>query len=515
MRKLLLPCMLCLFHFWGGAQIITTIAGIGSGPFSGDGGPATSARLAAPSGVAIDKKGNIFIADANNYRIRKIAPNGIITTIAGTNSPVYNGDSIPAVMANIDVPRGISLDSIGNLYVADYYGNRIRKIDTSGMISTVAGNGYSGYEGDGGAATEARIHYPTDVHIAPNGDILIADTYNNRIRRVDAGGIITTIAGNGTSETDYGFSGDGGPATAARLHFPCGVVADKQGNVFFSDQHNHRIRKIDPSGIITTIAGNGNGGYGSNGSVGTDGDNIPAIQAKLYFPTDITIDSAGNLIVADYQNNRVRKINPNGIITTVAGQGYFGFGGDGGPALKADVNIPAGVAVLGRDTILIADCGNHRVRKTPSQPVRLCIGGTATLVSNVGGSFFQWQQNPGTGVFSSINDNANFTGTTTNTLTLNNIPASWSGYEFRCRANGSTNSRLFPIGFSNTWVGTVNNNWENPANWSCGSVPQANTDVFINSGTVVINSNTTIKSFIVKPGVTVTVKPGVQFIVLN
>ena len=341
---------------------ITTIAGTGEQGFSGDGGPAIQAQLDAPTGVAVDGAGNLYIADRNNSRIRKVDSIGTITTIAGGGG--FGEDGGPATQARLDLPYGVAVDSAGNLYIADTNNDRIRKVDSAGTITTIAGTGEQGFGGDGGPATQARLNYPYGVAVDGAGNLYIADRYNNRIRRVDGTGTITTIAGT----EKRGFSGDGGPAIQAPLFLPTGVAVDGAGNLYIADQYNHRIRKVDSTGTITTIAGTGERRFG--------GDGGPAIQAQLDEPTGVVVDGAGNLYIADLANHRIRKVDSTGTITTIAGTGERGFGGDGGPATQARLNYPYGVAVDGAGNLYIADPYNHRIRKVDSTGTITTIAGT-------------------------------------------------------------------------------------------------------------------------------------------
>ena len=333
--------------------IITTVAGNGGFTFSGDGGPATSASLRSPTGVALDGAGNLFIADGGNFRIRKVDTSGIITTVAGNGSSEFSGDGGPATSASLTNPFGVALDGTGNLFIADEGSNRIRKVDTSGIITTVAGNGSSGFSGDGGPAISASLSGPIGVALDGTGNLFFADAGNNRIRKVDTSGIISTVAGDGI----FGFSGDGDPATSASLRDPFGVALDGAGNLFIADRFNQRIRRVDAAtGIITTVAGDGPTGIGAGGF---SGDGGPATSASLWRG----LDGSGNLFIADTLNNRIRKVDTSGIITTVAGNGSFGFSGDGGPATSASLSFPFGVALDGSGNLFIADFSNSRIRK--------------------------------------------------------------------------------------------------------------------------------------------------------
>ena len=349
---LILSIMLTVFSARLQAQlIITTIAGTGAAAYGGDGGPATTAILNNPYGIAVDPSGNIFIADYANNRIRKINSAGIITTIAGTGFSGFTGDGGPATNAKIYAPRGITSDNAGNIFFSDYANNRIRKITTTGIISTVAGNGLPGFSGDGGQATAAQLNFAWGVGVDALGNLYIADQMNCRIRKVNTSGIISTIGGTGIAF----FSGDGGPAVSAGIQYPMGLVVDGPGNVYICDEGDCRIRKINTAGIISTIAGNGSAGF--------TGDGGPATLAKLYYPQGITLDNSGNVYVADLNNNRIREINTSGVINTITGTGVAGYSGDGGPPSLAEINQSTGVAVDAAGIIYIADNDNNRIRE--------------------------------------------------------------------------------------------------------------------------------------------------------
>jgi len=307
-----------------GDGIITTIACNGTSGFTGDGGPATAASC-VPYRVARDSAGNLYVADGSSKRIRKVSAAGIITTVAGRGTGQSSGDGGPATLAELIQPLGVAVDPAGNVYIADEGSNRIRKVNTAGIISTIAGNGKQGFDGDGGPATSASLYEPSGVAVDPAGNVYIADAGNLRIRKVDTAGIITTIAGNGKE----GFSGDGGPATSAELSFPVGVAVDPAGNVYIADEGSNRIRKVNTAGIISTIAGNDTQGF--------SGDGGPATSASLNKPREVAVDLAGNVYISDAGNFRIRKVNPAGVISTVAGRGTSGFTGDGGPASSAQL----------------------------------------------------------------------------------------------------------------------------------------------------------------------------------
>ena len=326
--------------------IITTVAG--GGPKNpGDGGQATNASLYYPNDVAVDASGNLFIADSYGNVIRKVDTNGIITTVAG-GGPDYPGDGGPATNASLDWPSGVAVDASGNLFIADSYSNVIRKVDTNGIITTVAGGGNDGL-GDGGAATNASLYYPNGVAVDASGNLFIADTGNNVIRKVDTNGFITTVAGGGP---DY--PGDGGPATNASLVWPSGVAVDASGNLFIADSYGSVICKVDTNGSITTVAGGGKDGLGDGGA---------ATNASLDWPSGVAVDASGNLFIADTDNNVIRQVDRNGIITTVAGNGIPNYSGDGGPAANASLCNPNGVAVDTSGNLFIADSCNGRIRE--------------------------------------------------------------------------------------------------------------------------------------------------------
>ena len=356
---------------------ISTVAGIGEQGFSGDGGPARAARLHFPAGTIVDASGNLYIADSLNATIRKVAPDGTISTVAGTGVPGYSGDGGPATAAMLTEPTDVALDVSGNLFIADYGGHTIRKVAPDGTISTVAGTGIPGFIGDGGPATAAQLSSPVGVVVDESGNLYIGDSDNHRIRKVAPDGTITTVAGTGQG----GFSGDGGPATAASLLFPNFLALDASGNLYIADSENNRIRKVAPDGTILTVAGNGQDGFG--------GDGGPATDALIDDPIGVAVDASGNLYIADYGSDRIRKVAPDGTITTVAGSGDEGIFGDGGPATDAVLDEPVGVVVDGSGNLYIADWENHRVAKvTPD--------GTITTVAGTGDEGFGGDGGPAT-----------------------------------------------------------------------------------------------------------------------
>ena len=346
---------------------ISTVAGNGTLGYSGDGGPATAAELAFPSDVAVDAAGNLYITDDGNARVRRVDLAGTITTIAGNGTRGYSGDGGPATAAQLSRPRGVTLDSAGNLYIADDGNARVRRVDLAGTITTIAGNGTRGYAGDGGPAIEAQLAIPAGLTVDRTGNLLIADSGSHRVRRVDLFGTITTVAGNGTP----GFSGDNGSAIAAQLASPRDVAVDSVGLLYIVDTANERVRRVDLSGRIATVVGNGSGRYG--------GDGGPASLARFQVPSAVLPDAAGNLYIADAVNNRVRRVDLAGTITTVAGNGSRGYSGDGGPATEARLALPSGLAMDAAGNLYIADYGNHRVRRVDTAGTITTVAGDGTV----------------------------------------------------------------------------------------------------------------------------------------
>ncbi len=413
-----------------GTDTIVTVAGSGTVGSSGDGGQATSAQLTQPVALAFDAQGNLYIADCGASTVRKLS-NGIITTVAGTGKAGFSGDGGPATQAQLACPEGIAFDPQGTLYIADSFNQRIREVK-DGIISTVAGNGVEGFSGDGGAATAAAFHFPWGVAVDADYNLFVADGYNNRIRKV-SGGTITTVVGTGTA----GFSGDSGQATAAEIDHPYDVAVDAQGDLFIADDFNDRIRKVS-GGTITTVAGGGS----------TLGDGGQATSAHLADAPGLDIDSQGNLYIAEWGDNRIRKVS-GGTITTVAGTGVKGFAGDGGQATSAQFNRPYDVAVDQRGNLYIADSTNSRVREILNKPPTASFRASATsgrapLTVNVDASAssdpdgqitkYVWEFGDGataggqkashkymkTGTFTAkltVTDDSGATGTTTKTIT--------------------------------------------------------------------------------------------------
>jgi sugar lactone lactonase YvrE len=452
------------------AGIINTVAGNGTSGFSGDGGLATSAQLSEPMGLLIDGNGNLYIADDLNGRVREVSPNGTITTIAGNgqgfvsqsggpatsvsvNGPQglalqgstlyistfsnaiwaldlvaqqiniiggenglggFSGDGSPAISTLFSQPNGIVFDSAGNLIVADSGNDRVREISTAQIVSTIAG----GHVGDDGPAKDGSLNGGVDVHLAFDavGNLYVADPGNNRVRKVTPDGTITTFAGVGIS----GYSGDGGLATNAMLSNPNSVTVDNQGNVFIADVGNGVIRKVNPTGVISSFARPSPFGFLSTVTIGmttdasgnlysTDGlslvyktdpsgnstifagvqfqtfyngDGIPATQAALNFPAGLAFDRNGNLYIAEWIGNRIRKVDINGIISTVVGNGIPGFSGDGGLATNAELDLPFDVGVDSQGNIYIADFVNSRIRVVDGSGMIQTIAGNGNIGFN-------------------------------------------------------------------------------------------------------------------------------------
>jgi sugar lactone lactonase YvrE len=365
------------------AGTINTVAGGGSLGNAGNGGLATNAAVNSPNDVAVDAAGDLFIADSGNNVIREVnGATGIITTVAGNGASGYSGDGGPATTAELGALSGMAVDAAGDLFIADLVDSVIREVHAAtGIITTLAGNGTAGYSGDGGAATAAELNWPAALAVDSAGNLFIADSGNYAIRKVDgATGIISTVAGNGSTN---GNSGDGGSAIHAGLSNPRGLAFDAAGDLFIAtdDYYQSLVREVSLAGIITTVAGNGYGGSGYSGDGG------PATAAQLNSATRLAFDAAGDLLIADSGNDVIRAVSPAGIITTVVGVasvgGYSGNGGDGGPATAAQLYLPSGVAVDASGDLFIADTGGERIREvTPSLLVTLANTTTAVVSSN-------------------------------------------------------------------------------------------------------------------------------------
>jgi len=341
------------------AQTITTFAGSDSSGYSGDGGAATLARLGSPRGIAIDNMGSIYFTDFYCHCVRKINTSGVINTIAGNGSPGYSGDGGAATAATLYSPSSVAIDDSGNIYIADESYNCVRRINTAGIITLFAGNTSPGYGGDGGSATAAQLESPVGVAVDHTGNVYIADMANHAIRKV-SGGNISTFAGTGVG----GQSSDGSPATASRIGKPISIAIDALGNVFFSDSLSF-VHKVDISGIITTIAGYGPYGY--------FGDGGPATAARFNSINGTAIGMSGEIYLSDAGNSVVRVINHTGIINNYAGSHVQGYGGDGGPAWLCEFNGPSGISMDATGCVYVADAANARIRKISA----------TTAVSNV------------------------------------------------------------------------------------------------------------------------------------
>ncbi len=348
-RILVSGAVACLVGAGGAAGAdgpISTFAGT-TGGFAGDGAQATSALLNRPEGMAVAADGTVLIADAQNHRVRKVASNGVITTLVGSGTPDLGGDGGPAPNALLDTPTDVAFAADGGYYIADSRNHRIRRVAPDGTITTFAGTD-RGLSGDGGPATAARLDTPRELAVLAEGALLVADAGNNRIRRIAANGIITTVAG-----TTTGFSGDGGLAANAQLSNPRGVTPTAAGGYLIADAGNNRIRNVDSSGVITTVGG---------GAAGFSGDGGFATRAQISGPSDVVELTNGGFVVADTANNRIRRVTPLGAIFTVAG-GAAGLAGDGGPSSAGLLNTPDALQFAPGGGLLVGDTANHRIRR--------------------------------------------------------------------------------------------------------------------------------------------------------
>jgi uncharacterized protein (TIGR03437 family) len=358
--------------------VISTVVGSGSGSYSGDGGPAIKAGLPSPTGLAMDSSGNMYILETSTARVRKVSAGGTIAAYAGNGTSGFSGDGGVATSAQLFPGHGIAVDGTGNLYIADFYNNRVRKVDPSGIITTFAGSGVAnslgqgGYSGDGGPATSAMLNLPNAVAVDAAGNLYIADSANYRIRRVDRNtGVITTVAGNGNVPQNKQTANDGGVATQVPIEQPTSVAVDFVGNLYFSG--GARVQKVDTSGIIRTVAG--------NGTLGDTGDGGPGTSAEVKSVVGLATDNGGNLYIAE-TTYRVRKVDASGIITTVAGNGTRGYTGDGGPAISAQFENPQDAVVDSAGNFYVSDSSANVVRK-----VNAPVGNTTPTISLVSNAF--------------------------------------------------------------------------------------------------------------------------------
>ena len=359
--------------------VVQTVAGTGSSGFSGDGGSATSAEIGFEFRVAVDASGNIYIADTDNRRIRMVTKStGKITTVAGDGSYGYSGDDGLATSAAMISPNVVAVDSSGNIFISDTGNYVIRMVTKStGVITTVAGTGESGYSGDGGLATSAELSTVEGIAVDASGNIYISDTDNDRVRMVTMStGIITTVAGGGY----YGFDVNGQLATSATLGSPQGLAIDASGNLYIATRSKEAIRMVTKStGTISTVAGSGTSGFSGDGGLAT--------SAKLKYVDGVAVDASGNIYIADGGNSRIRKVTKStGIITTLAGDGASGYTGDGGPGSLARLNSPDGVAVDASGNVYIADTRNYRIRIiSMTEPAALAPSSTSIRSSSSAG----------------------------------------------------------------------------------------------------------------------------------
>jgi len=338
------------------AYTISTVAGNGERGFAGDGGPATKAKLNRPCAVAVGPEGDLFIADYGNQRIRKVSRDGTISTLAGSGEAGFGGDGGPALKAKLRGPYGVKADKHGNVYIADQQNNRIRKVTPDGTMTTVAGNGKREFSGDGGPATQAGLAGPNDMVLDDAGNLIIADSGHDRIRKVTADGIISTVAGTGIrSKGEGSYSGDGGPAVKAQLNHPSSLVFDAAGNLYVGDFSNHAVRRISTDGVITTLVG--------TGTRGRDEDGLPGTRTRANELGGVAIDREGCLVYTDGVNFRVRQVGADGIARTIAGTGQRGYGGDDGPALQAKLSVLDAVVSDPQGNLYVADHTNCRIRK--------------------------------------------------------------------------------------------------------------------------------------------------------
>jgi sugar lactone lactonase YvrE len=377
MKYFFLPIFLLLFQQSYAQDTISTVAGTGTWGYSGDGGLATLAELGIPRRGVFDSANNYYYAEiGTSNTIRKVSSSGIITTVAGTVNQGFSGDGGPATSAKLYFPSDVAIDRHGDLYIVDGHNNRIRKVDhLTGIITTYIGDGQNADLGDGGPASQASITLPSAIEIDSKGNMYIGTTY--RIRKVDTAGIITTFCGNGTT----GYSGDGGPATAALMDGAGGISSDTVGNVYFCDEYH--IRKIDTGGIINTISGNGAMVY--------TGDSLPALQTGMV-PTDLYVSKEGRIYFTDITNNCLRVLDLDGNVYRIAGYTTIqGYNGDGGPAGEAEIDDPNAITIDTCGNLWMSDGINRVVRKIQ---YNICLPPVITGLKNVGETHFLIYPNP-------------------------------------------------------------------------------------------------------------------------
>ena len=366
-------------------QIITTFAGngygsgTGTGAYMGDHGMAIAAELNNPVAVAVDGAGNVYIADRDNNVVRKVNTSGVITTFAGTGVAGYSGNGAAATAAKLNKPYGLVSDAAGNVYISELGNHTVRRVSPAGIINTYVGTGVAGYSGDSSSASLAKLNSPEGLAIDLSGNIYIADGGNNVIRKVTPGDVITTIAGTGVP----GVSGDNGSARSAQLHSPAAVAADAFGNIFIADYYNNVVRRVDASGRITTFAGNTIAGY--------TGDGAAANLAELYFPSGVSVDLYHNIFIADQGNNDIRKVDSTGRISLFAGSRTKGYYGDNGVPTLAQMRSPKGVTADGWGRVFIADYDNNVIRVVKS--------GTAGVAATAVSSDLRVYPDPSNGTF--------------------------------------------------------------------------------------------------------------------
>ncbi|WP_052862870.1 NHL repeat-containing protein [Streptomyces niger] len=336
-------------------RVISTLAGTGRPASAGDGGPAVHAALHQPRALALDNAGNLYVAEWKGHRVRRITPDGLITTVAGTGERGFAGDGGPATAALLAEPGGLAVDSHGAVFVADYWNHRVRRISPDGVITTIAGTGEPGHGGDGGPAAAAAFNEPRGLALDHVGNLYVAEWKGHRVRRITPDGLITTVAGTG----EPGFGPDGVPGPDSALRNPIDVATDVNGNLYIADCWTHRVRRVTPAGLISTVAGTGHPGH--------DPDGRPAVASRLEQPRGVDLDDAGNVYVADSLNQCVRLITPDGLITTVAG-GVPGHEEEGGPALGADLYLPRALVVGRNGSLIIAESDSNRVRRISARP---------------------------------------------------------------------------------------------------------------------------------------------------